>query len=220
MAIVKAQAHDRRAYDQAKRVEAEDRLYRNVPQRANSDADKAQEAAEAAVERARQRIEAVYKEHAPEKVAKIDALLRKYAGKESKLADAVEKKYCEQKAAGDVGSDEGCEDRTGQGAPNVSECDQAEPEVKTPEPPSADENTHGGGGSSTSPRPSMRRPRATSVEGRAASPTDASNQEGEGNSGNAMDQPAVNRFDEDGSDSETEVCMASAVSLVSCSSCA
>ena len=167
MSIVKAQPHDRRAYESAKRSEAEDRLYRRpAPARASGDAppcepERAQDGAN--VRRARQRIEAIYTQYAPDKLVKLDHLLRKYQGKEEKLADAIEKKYVTKNRAKAAGSETeaggGVVESDG-GAATTDGAVEDTPEVKTPEPAADDvsRGDHaaarraGGGGAHVEPR--------------------------------------------------------------------
>ena len=149
MSIVKAQPHDRRAYESAKRSEAEDRLYRRpAPARASGDAppcepERAQDGAN--VRRARQRIEAIYTQYAPDKLVKLDHLLRKYQGKEEKLADAIEKKYVTKNRAKGAESEGGGSIVGSDGGAAAATAGVVEdtPEVKTPEPP-ADDSSRGG----------------------------------------------------------------------------
>jgi hypothetical protein len=51
------------------------------------------ESAASEVEQIKQKIESIYAKHAPERVGKVDGLLKKYKGKERKLIEAIENKY-------------------------------------------------------------------------------------------------------------------------------
>ena len=105
ISIVKAKPHDRFIYEQAQRCKAEERLYNsqswggNTPTQGGATTAMATAATTTVAGAAtlaastRRRIETILRRHAPEKVNKVDALLRKYVGREEKLVRLVERKY-------------------------------------------------------------------------------------------------------------------------------
>lgn len=92
ISTIKAKANDRFVYEQTERVKAEERLYNNQSMPGAVSSVQEQTTTDG-IEPMRRRIEAVLRRHAPEKLVKISALLRKYAGREDKLARLVERKY-------------------------------------------------------------------------------------------------------------------------------
>lgn len=92
MSIVRAKASDRYTYEREERSKAEARLYSN--QFATNNLILAQETQASKVAC---RIEVILERHAPEKLGKINALLRKYTGREVKLLHLIEQKYLEKK---------------------------------------------------------------------------------------------------------------------------
>jgi len=101
--VVRAKPSDKRKYEECHRRETSQRLYGAAagskaqgggPQQHRPVVSPIQ-LDQASLEAVRRRIEAVYAKHAPERVAKVPQLLKKYKGKEVKLAEAVEAKYAD-----------------------------------------------------------------------------------------------------------------------------
>ncbi|GMH97973.1 hypothetical protein TrST_g13816 [Triparma strigata] len=81
-----------------------------------------------AVQKARERILEIYKQHAPSKVDKVDALMSKYKGNEEWLVDQVAGKYCVVKEEEEEEEEEEGEGEEGQEGDEVEEEEEGEEE--------------------------------------------------------------------------------------------
>ncbi|KAJ1461466.1 tubulin-tyrosine ligase family-domain-containing protein [Pelagophyceae sp. CCMP2097] len=100
LAVIRAMPHDRKVHEQQQRAQAEGRLYRT---RESEKAPSQEQVAVLLADEVRRKVEALLKQHAPDKLEKLQGLLKKYVGREDKLLRLVERKYVSGDGLDDTG---------------------------------------------------------------------------------------------------------------------
>ncbi|KAJ8610684.1 hypothetical protein CTAYLR_005667 [Chrysophaeum taylorii] len=85
MSVFRAKPTDRAVYEAAERAKAEDRLYA-------AGASEQQQQQQQQQQQRRRRLEEIFQRHDPDKLAKVEGLLRKYVGREDRLLHLVERR--------------------------------------------------------------------------------------------------------------------------------